>query len=123
MIKKGRFEVPDNIILVKSAPQIDILKKASLLITHGGMNSASESMHFGGRLSIKNLKFFTIKPFIFLNKKVPMVFIPIYADQPMVAKRIADELGLGIRLETETLTYEKIRNAAHTVLNNIIMSL
>ena len=47
-----------------------------------------------------------------------MVFIPIYFDQPMVAKRIADQLGLGIRLETETLTYEKIRNAAHTILND-----
>ena len=57
MIKKGRFEVPDNIILVKSAPQIDILKKASLFITHGGMNSASESIHFGGKISKKFGKF------------------------------------------------------------------
>ena len=54
MIKQETFEVPENIILVKSAPQIDILKKASLFITHGGMNSASESLHFGG--NIKKVK-------------------------------------------------------------------
>ena len=50
MIKNGTFEVPDNIILVKYAPQIDILKKASLFISHGGMNSTSESIHFGGKI-------------------------------------------------------------------------
>ena len=49
MIKNGTYEVPENIILVKSAPQIDILKKACLFVTHGGMNSASESIHFGGK--------------------------------------------------------------------------
>ena len=49
MIKNKTFEIPDNIILVKFAPQMDILKKASLFITHGGMNSTSESIHFGGK--------------------------------------------------------------------------
>ena len=58
MIKNGTYEVPENIILVKSAPQIDILKKACLFVTHGGMNSASESIHFAGKfvLCYKNMK-------------------------------------------------------------------
>ena len=48
MIQNGIYDIPNNIILVKSAPQIDILKKACLFVTHGGMNSTCESFHFGG---------------------------------------------------------------------------
>jgi UDP:flavonoid glycosyltransferase YjiC (YdhE family) len=49
LINRKEFEVPENILLVKSAPQIEILKKASLFITHSGMNSTSESIHYGGK--------------------------------------------------------------------------
>ena len=52
MIINKTYEIPNNIILVKFAPQIDILKKASLFVTHGGMNSTSESIHFGGSNNI-----------------------------------------------------------------------
>ena len=40
------------------------------------------------------------------------------ADQPMVAKRVADDLGLGIRLDKETLTSDQIRSAAHKILSD-----
>ena len=53
-LRAGEYKLPENIIVVKKAPQIDILKKASLFITHGGMNSASESIHFGGNLILLN---------------------------------------------------------------------
>lgn len=48
LIGQNKFQVPENISLVKTAPQIEILKKASLFITHSGMNSTSESIHYGG---------------------------------------------------------------------------
>ena len=57
MIKKEKnYEIPDNIYLVRSAPQLDILKRASLFITHCGMNSTSETVHFGGNIMTKLIK-------------------------------------------------------------------
>lgn len=60
-------EIPANIIIVDYAPQIQLLQKASLCITHGGTNTVHESLTFG----------------------VPLVVIPITNDQPAVAQRIA----------------------------------
>ena len=42
------YQFPGNISVVKSAPQLEILKRASLFVTHSGMNSTSEAIHFGG---------------------------------------------------------------------------
>ncbi len=59
--------VPGSPIIVKAAPQLELLKRASLCITHAGMNTALESLSNG----------------------VPMVAIPITNDQPAVAARIS----------------------------------
>lgn len=42
-IDNERLIVPSNYILQSSVPQIEILKRASLFITHCGMNSTSET--------------------------------------------------------------------------------
>ena len=47
-----------------------------------------------------------------------MIVIPIAADQPLVAYRIADELGLAIRLNKNTIESKVIRNASHTIFND-----
>ena len=52
LINKNGYLLPNNIFLLKSEPQTEILKRASLFITHCGQNSVSESVHFGG---MKNL--------------------------------------------------------------------
>ena len=57
--------IPSNTIVVKSAPQIELLKRAALCITHAGLNTTLESLAQG----------------------VPMVAIPIGYDQPGVASR------------------------------------
>ena len=59
--------LPANCIVVKNAPQIELLKRAALCITHAGLNTALESLALG----------------------VPMVAIPVSTDQPGVAARIA----------------------------------
>jgi UDP:flavonoid glycosyltransferase YjiC (YdhE family) len=46
-IEKENYQVPDNLVIQPSVPQIEILKRASLFITHAGMNSASETIHYG----------------------------------------------------------------------------
>jgi MGT family glycosyltransferase len=65
--------LPANAIVVKRAPQLELLKHASVCITHAGLNTVLES----------------------LTQGVPQVAIPINVDQPGVAARIAEkETGL-----------------------------
>src|SRR5215467_10297594 len=61
--------VPANVMVVNHAPQIEILKRSSLCITHAGLNTALESLANG----------------------VPMLALPITNDQPGVAARIANK--------------------------------
>lgn len=59
--------LPGSPLVVSFAPQLDLLKRAALCITHAGMNTTMECLAEG----------------------VPMVAIPITNDQPGVAARIA----------------------------------
>lgn len=59
--------LPGGAVVVNFAPQLEVLQRASLCITHAGLNTALESLAQG----------------------VPMVAIPITNDQPAVAARIA----------------------------------
>jgi MGT family glycosyltransferase len=61
--------VPNNAIIVNNAPQLELLKKASVCITHAGCNSVLEA----------------------LTQGVPQIAIPVTNDQPGVAARIADK--------------------------------
>lgn len=88
-------EIPANTIVVRKAPQIELLKRASLCITHAGMNTALESLAQG----------------------VPMVAIPIGVDQPGVAARIAYH-GAGEFVEVPDVTAEKLSELVRAVLNN-----
>src|SRR5258708_24425868 len=59
--------VPSNAIIVKQAPQLELLKQASVCITHAGLNTVLEA----------------------LAQVVPQVAIPVTFDQPVVAATIA----------------------------------
>lgn len=87
----------DNILLIPHTPQVEILKRAHLFITHAGMNSVSEAVNYG----------------------VPIICLPLSGDQPFVAWRVADELGMGIRLQPDAdLTVDKVKNTILQILNN-----
>ena len=73
--------IPSNVVVVSIAPQIELLKRAALCITHAGLNTALEALAQG----------------------VPMVAIPIGFDQPGVAARIAYH-GVGEFVEVGNLT-------------------
>ncbi|HZD50345.1 MAG TPA: glycosyltransferase [Silvibacterium sp.] len=77
--------IPSNAIVVRKAPQIELLKRAALCITHAGLNTALEALAQG----------------------VPMVAIPIGYDQPGVAARIAYH-GAGEFIDVEDLTTERL---------------
>jgi zeaxanthin glucosyltransferase len=85
--------IPPNVIVVRTAPQLDLLKRAALCITHGGLNTVLES----------------------LGQGVPMVAIPIGYDQPGVAARVAHH-GVGEFLEVEDLTVDRLHALIQKVL-------
>src|SRR4029077_17203491 len=87
--------IPSNAIVVRSAPQIELLKRAALRITHAGLNTALESLAHG----------------------VPMVTIPIGYDQPGTAARIAHH-GVGEFIELDELTTERLRALIEKVLQD-----
>jgi MGT family glycosyltransferase len=87
--------IPSNAIVVSTAPQIELLKRATLCITHAGLNTALESLAQG----------------------VPMVAIPVGYDQPGVAARIAYH-GVGEFVEVENLTVESLSELIQKVRKN-----
>src|SRR5580704_975261 len=87
--------VPSNAIIVKRAPQLELLKQTSVCITHAGLNTVLEALAQG----------------------VPQVAIPIGADQPGVAARIADK-KTGVVTSLDKLTAEHLSTLLNAVLND-----
>lgn len=85
--------LPDNVLVRTFVPQPDVLARAALFVTHGGMNSVNEAMHAG----------------------VPMLVVPQGADQPLVARRVV-ELGAGLSIRTEDATAEAVNTLARRLL-------
>lgn len=86
-------ELPGSPLVVSYAPQLELLKKATLTITHAGMNTTLESLTNG----------------------VPMVAIPIANDQHGIAARIA-WTGVGEFVPLSQLSVPKLRAAIQRVL-------
>ena len=86
-------ELSGNPLVVSYAPQLELLEKASLTITHAGMNTTLESLTYG----------------------VPMVAIPIANDQPGIAARIA-WAGVGEVVPLGKLSVGRLQKAIEQVL-------
>ena len=95
-LKKEQLgKIPNNFYVYNFVPQIEVLKRTDLFITHGGMNSTSEAMYFG----------------------VPLIVVPQVANQPIVEKRIED-LELGRVINKNNISSNIIRNYANEILND-----
>jgi UDP:flavonoid glycosyltransferase YjiC (YdhE family) len=81
VVSKGpqhaEYELAENMAGEEFLPQVSVLPQVDLVITHGGNNTTTESLHFGK----------------------PMVLLPIFWDQHDNAQRI-EETGFGVRLPT-----------------------
>ncbi|MER3477815.1 MAG: glycosyl transferase family 1, partial [Leptolyngbya sp. ERB_1_2] len=86
--------LPGSPLVVEYAPQLELLQRTTLTITHAGMNTTLESLSNG----------------------VPMVAIPIANDQPGVAARIA-WTGTGELVTLKDLSVSKLRSAIQRVLS------
>ena len=88
-------DLPGRPLVVRFAPQLELLKIARLAITHGGPNSAFEALAEGK----------------------PMVAIPFAYDQPAIAARLK-RLHVAEVLPVMRLSPKKIRAAVKNVMND-----
>jgi MGT family glycosyltransferase len=82
-------------LVVRFAPQLELVKRASLVITHAGLNTVLESLAEG----------------------VPLVCIPLGNDQPGVASRVATH-GAGVVVPPRRASAERLRSAVRAVLED-----
>lgn len=88
-------EIPNNFIVRNHIPQLEVLKKTDVFISHGGLNSVSEALYYG----------------------VPVIAIPQANDQPMVARQLVN-LGAGLCLDKGNVTAELLRDTVGEVVSN-----
>jgi MGT family glycosyltransferase len=97
IVSKGpqadKITLADNMVGDATVPQTKVIPQVDLVITHGGNNTTTESLHFGK----------------------PMVLLPLFWDQYDNAQRM-DELGFGIRLATYEFTPEELNGAVDRLL-------
>ena len=87
--------LPDNISVHSWVPQLDVLKRASLFITHGGLGSVHDGLYFG----------------------VPLLLVPQQEEQTFTALRVV-ELGAGLMLKKPQVSVETLRTAATRLLTD-----
>jgi uncharacterized protein (TIGR00661 family) len=99
IVSKGpqhdQYELAENMVGAEFLPQTKIIGDVDLVITHGGNNTTTESLHFGK----------------------PMILLPLFWDQYDNAQRI-HELGFGQRLATYAFTDDEMNEALDSLLND-----
>ena len=86
-------EIPKNFQVKSYLPQLEILKRADVFITHAGFNSVNEALYFG----------------------VPILALPKVNDQHMVAKRLV-ALQLGVEESMEEISPNTLRSKTEALL-------
>ena len=86
--------IPPNALVVGYAPQLELIDRASLVITHAGLNTTLESLARGK----------------------PMLCIPLANDGLGVAARVA-HVGAGELLRVGKVTPERVRQLARVLLD------
>jgi zeaxanthin glucosyltransferase len=82
-------------VVVSYAPQLELVQRATAVITHAGINTALESLAEG----------------------VPLICIPMGNDQPGVASRVAMR-GAGLVVPLRKLNAKRLRSAIRAVLED-----
>ncbi len=84
--------VPSNFLVAPYVPQLDVLKRADIFVTHGGMNSVMEGLSNG----------------------VPLVVVPQSGEQMLSAQRV-EQLGMGVALHPREVTISTLRKAVDQI--------
>jgi UDP:flavonoid glycosyltransferase YjiC (YdhE family) len=98
IVSKGpqasEYELADNMVGAEFLPQTTLIPQVDAVITHGGNNTTTESLHFGK----------------------PMILLPLFWDQYDNAQRM-HELGFGVRLATYDFAEDEMAAALAAVLD------
>ena len=86
---------PANVLVVPSVPMLSLLPRLDAVISHGGMNTVSETLAHG----------------------LPLVIAPIRHDQPVVASQVA-RAGAAIRVPFSRVRPAQLREALVTILDD-----
>ena len=99
IVSKGpqadRITLTDNMVGAQMLPQTKVIPQVDLVISHGGNNTVTETLHFGK----------------------PLIVLPLFWDQYENAQRV-DELGFGIRLDTYAFTDDDLTGAVERILSD-----
>lgn len=99
IVSKGpqadRIALADNMVGAQMLPQTKVIPQVDLVISHGGNNTVTETLHFGK----------------------PLIVLPLFWDQYENAQRI-DELGWGVRLDTYGFADDELTDAVERLLDN-----
>src|SRR5581483_199839 len=87
--------LPDDVVAVRYAPQLQLLAKTAVMITHGGANSVMEALAFG----------------------VPLLVTPICNDQFHNA-RFVERSGAGLALDLDAATAAECGRALDALLGD-----
>jgi MGT family glycosyltransferase len=97
IVSKGpqadRITLADNMVGAQMLPQTKVIPQVDLVISHGGNNTVTETLHFGK----------------------PLIVLPLFWDQYENAQRI-DELGFGVRLDTYAFADDELTGAVDRLL-------
>jgi MGT family glycosyltransferase len=85
--------LPPHVHVFNYVPQLEVLRRAALFVTHGGMNSTSEG----------------------LSHEVPLLVVPQAADQFAIASQV-EKLGLGRQLRPWQRRAAHVRKAVDELL-------
>jgi len=88
-------ELPGHPIVVPYAPQLDLLRRSAVAVTHAGLNTVLDALSTG----------------------IPMMAIPITNEQPGVAARVA-WLGAGEAITHKSLTPQALCGAVVRILSD-----
>lgn len=87
--------LPGNVLVVPAVPMLALLPRLDAVVSHGGMNTVTETLAHG----------------------LPLVLAPIRHDQPVVASQVV-RAGAGIRVPFNRVSPTQLREALISILND-----
>jgi MGT family glycosyltransferase len=88
--------LPPNITVHAYVPQLEVLQRTGVFVTHGGMNSVNEGLFYG----------------------LPLLVIPQMNEQLIVGRRV-EELGAGLCLTSRDLAPDTLRVSVTRLLADV----
>ena len=86
---------PENVLVTRYVPMLELLPEMDAVISHGGMNTVCEALAYG----------------------IPLIIAPIRHDQPVMASQVT-AAGAGIRVRFSRAGPSELRRAVLAVLSD-----